>query len=473
MAQFYQSRGFTGAVTSLSAQTGNLGTLSNKFSSVKLTGNIYVVAFDGFNFTGNQMTIVDDIGDLGTFAFDKKIKSLRFFSMPTPSTVYYRAFNACCSFSAFSSGGSEYSCSGFFISADGYLVTAAHCVLSDIFNSATQRYDPLVDFYVAVSGVNETLSTSSANSNINKVFTARLVGYDQYADIAVLKVDGLTTQQFLQWGNSRQTPIGSRAYVLGNPQGNDEDSFAAGIVRDNRYSGEFPLFYVESVLVDTSIISGNSGGPLLNAIGQVIGLSNYAIGGKNDFGGGAAQYIAQKIVERIIAFDRAGRPQRTGYTASNPTLPVIPSTPSTNHAFILNDGSHIIGSFNCVLIQIPKWFIADYSINNNLYKGALVAGIDPSSTLVGTLAEGDIILSMDGQDIGLFKGNVSPHSVFVDKLPGSTVVITYIKTSEGYATVKTATVPLSRLPNSVNFDGELMRQTKEMVGEFMMSMRKK
>ena len=463
MAQFYQSRGFTGAVTSLSSQTGNLGSLSNKFSSVKLTGTVYVVAYDGLNFSGNQMTIVDDIGDLATYGFDKKIRSLRFFSMPSPSMVYYRSFNAASSFNSFSAAGSEYSCSGFFISADGYLVTAAHCVLSDVFNATTQRYDPLVDFYVAVSGVNDS-------TTVNKVLKGRLVGYDQYADVAVLKVDGLTTQQFLQWGNSRQTPIGSRAFVLGNPQGNDEDSFAAGIVRDNRYSGEFPLFYVESVLVDTSIIAGNSGGPLLNAIGQVIGLSNYAIGGKNDFGGGISQYITQKIVERIIAFDRAGRPQRAGYDASNATLPIVSAT---NYPFIFNDGSHLIGSFNCVLIQVPKWFIADYDINNDLYKGALVAAIDPSSTLVGTVAEGDIILSIDGQDVGLFKGNVSPHSVFVDKLPGSNVTITYIKGSESYATVRTATVPLSRLPNNTNFDGELMRQTKEMVGEFMMSMRKK
>ncbi len=459
MAQFYQSTNFTGPVTSYASQVANLGTRVNQFSSVKLTGNMYIIAYDGLNFTGNQIVITDDIGDLSFFGFDKKIKSLRLLSMPTPSTVYYRSFNAACSFSAFSAAGNEYSCSGFFVSADGYLVTAAHCVLSDTFNATTQRYDPLVDFYVAVSGVN-------GNQTVHKVFPGRLVGYDAYADVAVLKVDGLTTQQFLSWGSSRQTPIGSRVYVLGNPQGNDEDSFAAGIVRDNRYSGEFPLFYVESVLMDTSIISGNSGGPLLNAIGQVIGLSNYAIGGKNDFGGGAAQYIAQKIVDRIIAYDRAGRPVRSGFDASNASL-TIPS--AANHPFILNDGSHINGFFNCVLIQVPKWFIVDYNINNNLYKGALVASVDSSSTLVGTIAEGDIILSIDGQDVGLFKSNVSPHSVFIDKSPGATVTITYIRNSEGYATVRTATVPLSRAPNNSNFDSSLMKQS---VTSFTRSMKK-
>ena len=418
-----------------------------------------MVVYDGLNFSGNTMTIADDIGDLSFFGFDKKIKSLKFFSMPTPSTVYYRSFNAASSFNSFSAAGDEYSCSGFFVSADGYLVTAAHCVLSDVFNATTKRYDPLVDFYVAVSGVN-------GNQSVNKVFPARLVGYDPYADVAVLKIDGLTTQQFLTWGSSRQTPIGSKVFVLGNPQGNDEDSFSSGIVRDNRYSGEYPIFYVESVLADTTIIPGNSGGPLLNTIGQVIGLSNYGIGSSNNFGGGVSQYIAQKIVDRIIAYDRAGRPVRSGFDASNASL-TIPS--AANHPFILNDGSHIHGFFNCVLIQVPKWFIVDYAINNDLYKGALVASVDPSSTLVGTIAEGDIILSIDGQDVGLFKSNVSPHSVFIDKSPGATVTITYMKNSEGYSTVRTATVPLSRAPNNSNYDSELMRQT---VTDFTRSMKK-
>jgi S1-C subfamily serine protease len=449
MATFYRNKNFSGISSLYNNRVNNLGLNNNQFSSIKLTGNSYLVAYDNFNLTGNSIVIIEDIQDLSLYGFDKKIKSIIFYSNRSAANVYSRSYDACCSFNSISASNDIYTCSGFFVTPNGYLVTAAHCVLSDTFNTITKRYDPLVEFHVSVSNVNNVYG-------VNRVFTARLVGYDQIADIAVLKVDGLTNQQYLSWGKSRQTPIGSRLYILGNPGGVDEDSFSSGIVRDNKYNGEFPLFFVECVLTDATIIGGNSGGPLLNAIGEVIGLSNYGIGSSNQLGGGVSQYVAETIVNRIIQYDLAGRPIRNDYNALNQTL-TIP----TSHPYIFNDGSCIYGALGAILLQLPKWLVSYIDLNSSLYQGGYVYDVDSSSDLKNYVSADDIIMSIDNEPIGLFKNQITPHSVLMNKLPGNSVTITYYKYSEGYSRLHTNNIIITRYPNSANFDSNIMRDKRE------------
>ncbi len=446
MASFYKNKNFSGTAFNYSSRINNLSSNNNSFSSIKLTSNKYIIVYDGLNLTGNSMVIMDDIPDLSLYDFNKKIKSMAFYNTISPSVIYSNSYDACSSFNAIDANDNVYSCSGFFVTATGYMVTGAHCVLSNIFNETTQRYDPCVEFDVSVSNVNGV-------NGINKVFQARLVGYDQICDIAVLKIDGLTNQQFLKWGKSRQTPIGSRVFVLGNPAGVDEDSFASGIVRDNKYNGEFPAFYVESVLTDGTIIGGNSGGPLLNSIGQVIAITNYGMGDSNQLGGGVAQYIAENIVNQIIAYDLAGRPVRTNFDASNNPL-TIPS--SSNYKFILNDGSRIYGALGTVLIQIPRYLVPLFGIDDNLYRGGFVVDLDPDSDLANYVDVYDIIISIDNQEVGLFKNQITPSSILVNKSPYETVSIKYYKISEGFSVLRTQTIILTRYPNQVTYNNDVM-----------------
>ncbi len=456
MATFYKNKNFTGASFTLSRQTNNLGSNNNSISSIKLNPNIYVIAFDGLNLTGNSIVISDDIPDLSLYEFDKKIKSLRFASMPSAPTIHYNSYDACSSFNSIDEAGNIYSCSGFFVTSNGYMVTAAHCVLSNTFNETTQRYDPLTEFDISISNVNGI-------RNLNKVLNGRLVGYDQLCDVAVLKVDGLTSQQFLNWGKSRQTPIGSRVFVLGNPAGVDEDSFAIGIVRDNKYNGEFPTFYVESVLTDGTIIGGNSGGPLLNSVGQVIALTNYGIGESNQLGGGVSQFIAQNIVNQIIAYDIAGRPQRSLFNASDNTL-TIPS--STNHKFILNDGSRIFGALGATLIQIPRYILTLLNLDGNLYRGAFVMSVDSSSNLASYIEMYDIIISIDNLELGLFKSQITPLSLLVNKSPYESVSIKYYKYNEDFSTLHTQSITLTRFANTSTYSDDVMSAKKMNLNNF-------
>lgn len=444
MATFYTGKNFTGRATSYSNRTTNMGVNNAQISSIKLTSSSYVVVYDGTNLSGNSMVVCEDINDLALYGFDKKIRSIIFYSMPTFANIYYSSYDACSSFNAIDANYNVFSCSGFFITANGYLATAAHCVLSDVYNTETKRYDPFSEFHVSVSNVNGVYG-------VNKVLPGRLVGYDVVSDVALLKVDGLSTQQFMRWGKSRQTPIGSRVFVLGNPAGVDEDSFATGIVRDNRYAGEFPVFYIESILTDATIIGGNSGGPLINAVGQVIGLSNYGIGASNQLGGGVAQHVAEPIINRLMAYDVAGRPVRSGYVAANSSL-VIPS--SSAHPFIFNDGSYIYGALGCVLSQIPRWIVSYAGLP--LYRGGMVMFVNPESNLAQYVELDDIIVSIDQQEIGLFKNQINPHSVLCNKLPFQTVVIQYYKYNEAYTVLHTQTITLTRQPNSISFGSVTM-----------------
>lgn len=464
MASFYINKNFIGTPITFNSRVNNLLGNNNKISSIKITNNnTYMIVYDGLNLTGNSMIICDDINDLSLYNFDKKIKSLIFYPMPSPSSIYYNSYDACSSFNAIDSNDNIYSCSGFFITANGYMVTAAHCILSNTFNQTTQRYNPCVEFHVSVSNVNGV-------SGVNRVFQSRLVGYDQLCDIAVLKIDGLTTQQFLKWGKSRQTPIGSRVFVLGNPAGVDEDSFVSGIIRDNKYNGEFPSFYVESVLTDGTIIGGNSGGPLLNAIGQVIALTNYGMGDSNQLGGGVSQHIAENIVNQMIAYDLAGRPQRTLFNASDITL-TIPA--SNNHKFILNDGSRIYGALGATLIQIPRYLVSYINVNNNIYRGGFVTNIDENSNLANYIDTNDIIISIDNQEIGLFKNQITPSSVLVNKSPSETVTIQYYKFNEGFTTLHTQTITLTRYSNSANYSDDVMNAKEKIKTVFAIIKNKK
>lgn len=451
MALFFQSKNFSGTPISYTSSISNLGAYVGRFSSLKFQAPYFLIAYDQTLYRGNSIIIANDVIDLGKYEFDKKIRSFQIYYRPTPEVVYARSSDATCSFNSVK-GSSRFSCSGFFISPTGYIATASHCVLSSTFNATTQRYNPLESFYVAVSNKNGV-------AGAHEYMEARLVGYDVVCDVAVLKVDGLTSQKYLSWGNSRRTPIGAQAYVLGNPQGNDEDSFAVGVVRDNKYSGQFPEVIMESLLIDTTIISGNSGGPILDTMGMVIGLSNYGIGSTNQFGGGVSQYLAQPIITRIMEYDLAGRPTRDGYNASNASY-TVPPVGSTTYRYILNDGSYNTGSMGGTFLQIAPYMAFEW-LDGAYTSGDGILLIDMSSggpLATAGFAVGDVILSIDNVLMGRFDNQYSPYSVLYNKLPGDTVTVKYYKISESLSTLRTITLTLGRAPNNNDYNTVLFSE---------------
>jgi serine protease Do len=136
---------------------------------------------------------------------------------------------------------------GFIISSDGYVLTNHHVV------------DGADSVKVKLSDRRE--------------FTAKVVGSDEQSDVALLKIDasGLPA---LRLGDSNQLKPGQWVVAIGSPFGLDH-SVTAGIVsavgRSNPYAGQQ---YVPFIQTDVAINRGNSGGPLLNTRGEVVGINS-------------------------------------------------------------------------------------------------------------------------------------------------------------------------------------------------------
>ena len=136
---------------------------------------------------------------------------------------------------------------GFIISADGYVLTNHHVV--------------------------EGADTVRVKLGDRREFTARVVGSDQPSDVALLKIEA-TGLPALRIGDSRALKPGQWVVAIGSPFGLDQ-SVTAGIVsavgRSNPYANQQ---YVPFIQTDVAINRGNSGGPLLDTRGQVVGINS-------------------------------------------------------------------------------------------------------------------------------------------------------------------------------------------------------
>lgn len=193
---------------------------------------------------------------------------------------------------------------GIVMTTDGYIVTNAH-VIKDA-------------NYGLASGVSILLSD-------NTEYEATIKGYDEDTDIAVLKVNAndLTAAEF---GNSDELQVGELVIAIGNPLGFELfGSVTCGIVSALNREITINDKNMSLIQTDAAINSGNSGGPLINSYGQVIGINsakmstNYSTGGASVEGLGFAIPMtqAQTIIDDLINFGYVtGRPQ-IGITVSD------------------------------------------------------------------------------------------------------------------------------------------------------------
>ena len=112
-------------------------------------------------------------------------------------------------------------------------------------------------------------------------YDARLVGYDESLDIAVLKIDaeGLTAAQF---GDSDLLEIGDAAYAIGNPMGYLYGTMTDGIISALHVEVDVDGKSMNLIQTSAALNSGHSGGALINEQGQVVGITVAKISGKED-----------------------------------------------------------------------------------------------------------------------------------------------------------------------------------------------
>lgn len=232
--------------------------------------------------------------------------------------------------------------SGLIITEDGYVVTNAH-VIED--HSAVYVY--LED---------------------NSRYEAVVVGSDEFADLAVLKIeqDG-DTFPTVTFGDSDLIQVGELAVAIGNPTGQLRGTVTQGIVSAvNRELSSTPLRLIQT---DAALNPGNSGGPLFNAYGEVIGINQLKI-----LDDGSGEPVIQGISFAIPA---------------NAAIPIIES--------LIRTGSHEWPMLGITVMALEKY---DAEEKNLRYPGVLVVSVEPrSAASFAGLESGDVIFEAEGQPV--------------------------------------------------------------------------
>ena len=226
----------------------------------------------------------------------------------------------------------------FFISSDGYLLTNHH-VIAD------------------ARKITITL-------NERREVDATVVGSDARTDVAVLKVKG-TDFPALPIGNPNVLRVGEPVLAIGSPFGFDY-SASAGIVsaKSRTMSAETGVPFIQS---DVALNPGNSGGPLFNQKGQVVGINSRIFSGTGGYMG------LSFSIPIDVAMDVADQLRKSG-KVSRAYLGIVPQDIDRNLAEVYN---------------LPK------------PEGALITQVTPKSAAdLAGIKEGDIILNYNGQPIG-------------------------------------------------------------------------
>ncbi|MCB1664439.1 MAG: Do family serine endopeptidase [Pseudomonadales bacterium] len=257
--------------------------------------------------------------------------------------------------------------SGFLISDDGYIITNHHVV-----NGADQ--------------ITVTL-------NDRRVYEARVIGTDELSDVALIKIEasGLPAVAF---GDSEAVRVGEWVLAIGSPFGL-EFSAAAGIVSaKGRTVPGNQTNYVSFIQTDVAINQGNSGGPLFNLAGEVIGINSQILsssGGSNGVSFAIPSNVALDVVEQL---------RETG-TVSRGLLGVL-----------IKDVDYALAE----AFQMPR------------PRGAFVDEVQPDSPAErGGVQNDDIIIAFNGRDIE----SSSQLPFYVGQVrPGSSARLTIIRNGE-------------------------------------------
>ena len=182
--------------------------------------------------------------------------------------------------------------SGFIISEDGYILTNDH-----------------------VAGNATEITVTMTNG---KHYKARIIGSDPVTDICLLKIDEKNLP-FISFGNSNDVIIGEWVIALGNPFGlfelNDKPTVTVGVISATGMNLE-PInnrYYLNMLQTDAAINGGNSGGPLVNSLGEVIGMNTLIFtggsGAQGNIGLGFAIPInkVKKIIDELKGSGKINR----------------------------------------------------------------------------------------------------------------------------------------------------------------------
>jgi serine protease Do len=271
--------------------------------------------------------------------------------------------------------------SGFIISADGYVVTNNHVISPEGKGSV-------------VESVSVTLPDGTE-------LPAKVVGHDTASDLAVLKIAASKPLPFVKFGDSKTARVGDWVIAIGNPFGLG-GTVTAGIVSAVYRATGSGSAYDRYLQTDASINRGNSGGPMFDMKGQVIGINNAIFsptGGSVGIGFAIPAEIAAPIIQKLIKGEAIER----GYLG--------------------------------VSIQPVNEDLAD-SVGLPHNRGEFVQTVQPNQAAAAAgIKPGDVVVKVDGKDV---TPDQTLSYIVANTAPGKRIPIEVIR--NGQRLTLTATV---------------------------------
>lgn len=200
-------------------------------------------------------------------------------------------------------------------------------------------------------------------------YDARLVGYDEDEDLAVLRAIADNPLPAAEFGNSDLLTVGDPVYAIGNPLGVElRGTLTNGIVSAINREVEMQGRTMTMIQTNAALNNGNSGGPLINSYGQVIGINTMKIGdyvssaGVEGLGFAIPSTTVKEIVEQLTG---------QGYVSGRPSLGLRCSS-------------------------VPYFYQVYYHLPSGAYVTEVFSGSGAEAQGIQT---GDILLSLDGKNV--------------------------------------------------------------------------
>lgn len=259
--------------------------------------------------------------------------------------------------------------SGFIISADGYVVTNNHVISPDARGAQ-------------VESITVTMPDGTD-------YPAKLIGKDPDSDLAVLKISASKPLPFVKFGDSRQTRVGDWVVAIGNPfaLGGTVTAGIISAVYRNTGGGAYDRY----LQTDASINRGNSGGPLFDMKGQVVGINNAIFsptGGSVGIGFAIPAETASPIVQKLIKGETIER-----------------------------------GYLGIQIQPVTEDLAASLGIPRN--RGEFVQAVTPGGAAAAAgLQAGDVVVRIDGKDV---TREQTLSFIVANERPGSRIPIEVIR----------------------------------------------
>lgn len=276
--------------------------------------------------------------------------------------------------------------SGFIVDKSGYIVTNAHVI--------------------------EDAARITVKLDSGEEYVARVVGTDDLTDLAILKIDVKRDLPSVKFGDSDKSEVGDWVLAIGSPFGLAK-TVTAGIISQKQRETPYATPFQKFIQTDAAINRGNSGGPLVNLDGEVIGVNSQIATSTGDYNG--------------VGFALPSR--ETEYVYSQ----------------IVKNGKVRRGYLGVILDSVKAEYASVYGLKDA--KGAIITEMRDKQGPAATagLQVGDVIVQMNGQPIANAQDLIAK---IAQTPPDQSVAVAFFRENGNSMENKTATIKLAERPVS-------------------------